>query len=334
MSFAMNAPAITDDALMHAICLDGVGGGRNLTWAEVQTWTPQQGALWLHLAYTSSQAQAWLNAQDGLPKIAIDALLMPETRPRAAGIKGSLLLTLRGIDHAPGAEADDMIEVRTFSDGIRTITTSRSRVLALGNIASDLEVGEGPRDAAAIVIELAAGLAQGMEEGINSITDQMDDYEDRVVAGEIAELRTALASARRVTIGLHRYLLPQRDALAHLALLKLAWLDDSAGLQIREVGDWIIRYIEDLDSVRDRAMVMHEELLNRVSEQINRRMYVLSVVAAIFLPLSFLTGLLGVNLGGLPGGGSADVYVFWVFCVILLAVVGLQALLFRWMRWF
>lgn len=330
----MNSPAISDDALIHAICFDGVGGGHDLAWEEVQAWTPQQGVLWLHLDYSNERVQQWLNAQDDLSKIVIDALLMQETRPRAVGIKGNLLLTLRGIDHAPGAEADDMIAVRTFSDGARVITTSRRRVLALDDIATDLGAGAGPQDAAAMVVAIASGLAQGMEDSINTITDQMDDYEDRVVSGEIEELRAALAEARRVTIGLHRYLLPQRDALAHLALTKLAWLDESAGLQIREVGDWIIRYIEDLDSVRDRAMVMHEELLNRVSEQINQRMYVLSVVAAIFLPLSFLTGLLGVNLGGLPGGGSGDVYAFWIFCVILLAVVGLQTLVFRWLKWF
>jgi hypothetical protein len=65
-------------------------------------------------------------------------------------------------------------------------------------------------------------------------------------------------------------------------------------LRIREVSDRLIRNIEDLDAVRGRAAVTQEELLSRLSEQMNSRMYVLSVVAAIFLPLGFLTGLLGI----------------------------------------
>jgi len=56
--------------------------------------------------------------------------------------------------------------------------------------------------------------------------------------------------------------------------------------------------IEDLDSARDRAVVTREELVNRLSEQLNMRMYVLSLVAAVFLPLGLLTGSLGINLAG------------------------------------
>lgn len=330
----MDTSAISDNGLIHAICLDGAGAGRSLSGNEVHAWTPQQGVLWLHLDYSDAQVQQWLGEQDDLPKIVVDALLMPETRPRAVSVRGALLLTLRGIDHSTNADAGDMIAVRMFSDGERLITTSRRRLLALDYIAAALQSGQGPENAAAMVAELASELASGMQDTIDRLEDLMDDHEDRMLSGEIHELRNTLAGVRRTSISLHRYLLPQRDALAHFALIKLTWMGEVSYLQIREVGDWVARYIEDLTAVRDRAVVVHEELLSRASEQVNRRMYVLSVVAAIFLPLSFLTGLLGVNLGGLPGGGSADVHAFWIFCALLLAVVGVQAVLFRWMKWF
>ena len=67
---------------------------------------------------------------------------------------------------------------------------------------------------------------------------------------------------------------------------------------MREVSDQLARYLEDLDEARDRAAVTQEELVNRLSEQMNNKMYILSIVAAIFLPLGFLTGLLGINVGG------------------------------------
>jgi len=65
---------------------------------------------------------------------------------------------------------------------------------------------------------------------------------------------------------------------------------------------------------------------------LNKNMYVLSVVAAIFLPLGFLTGLLGINVGGMPGADNTD--AFWIFCGLLVIVVGLQVLLFKKMKWF
>jgi zinc transporter len=70
-------------------------------------------------------------------------------------------------------------------------------------------------------------------------------------------------------------------------------------MHLREEADRVVRYVEDLDSARERAAVTQEELVNRVSEQINSRTYVLSVAAAIFLPLGFLTGLFGINVGGI-----------------------------------
>jgi len=77
-------------------------------------------------------------------------------------------------------------------------------------------------------------------------------------------------------------------------------LDREQAFEICEEGDRITRYLEDLDLVRERAMVAQEEILGRMAQQQNARMYVLSIVAAIFLPLSFLTGLFGMNVAGLP----------------------------------
>ena len=86
-----------------------------------------------------------------------------------------------------------------------------------------------------------------------------------------------------------------------------------------------------VDAVRERAAVTQEELLSRLSEQLNQRMYVLSIVAAVFLPLGFLTGLLGINVGGIPGADNAQ--AFWIFSGLLLIAVVIQLLVFRWKKW-
>jgi len=86
-----------------------------------------------------------------------------------------------------------------------------------------------------------------------------------------------------------------------------------------------------LDLVRERAIVMHEELLSRIAQEQNERMYVLSIVAAIFLPLSFVTGLLGMNVGGLPGVDSQLGFAGSVVVMVAVAV-GLIAF-FRGRKW-
>ena len=84
--------------------------------------------------------------------------------------------------------------------------------------------------------------------------------------------------------------------------------------------------------MRERVAVTQEELLSRLSDQMNTRMYVLSVVAAIFLPLGFLTGLLGVNVGGIPG--VENPWAFYLFVLFLVGIVVAQMLWFKRKKWF
>ena len=112
---------------------------------------------------------------------------------------------------------------------------------------------------------------------------------------------------------------------------KLSWFKSSYQMQLREISDRLVRHIEDIDAVRERAALAQEELLSRVSEQMNERMYVLSMVAAVFLPLGFFTGLMGINVGGMPGVENNE--AFWVVVALCVAVMLVLAVVFRWKRW-
>ena len=138
-------------------------------------------------------------------------------------------------------------------------------------------------------------------------------------------------SIRRESIALRRYLAPQREALAKLQNEKVSWLTDNDRARLREVSDQLVRIIEDLDSVRDRASVTQDELVSHLSDQMNARLYVLSLVAAIFLPLGFLTGLLGINVGGMPGVESG--LAFWIVTISMVVLVAVQIYVFRKKRW-
>ncbi|HBF99444.1 MAG TPA: zinc transporter ZntB, partial [Alphaproteobacteria bacterium] len=91
------------------------------------------------------------------------------------------------------------------------------------------------------------------------------------------------------------------------------------------------RFVEDLDAVRERSQIIQDELTTALSDKLNRNLYLLSIVAAIFLPLGFLTGLLGINVGGIPGTESP--YAFGIFSAILVLIVGLQVVIFRKLHW-
>lgn len=318
--------------LVHALLLDGEGGARNLTAAEVRAWQPQQGIIWLHFDFTASATRDWLERSLNLPEIVVDALLSEETRPRSTVIDKGLLMSLRGVNLNPGANPEDMVSIRLSAEENRIVSTRRRRLLSVEDLAESLLAGTGPATTADLLIELCDRLVWRVNGTVDQFEDEVADLESRSLEQEDNDLRRDLATLRRQTIAVRRYLAPQREALNRLSMEKLRWINDAHRMQIREITDRLIRNIEDLDALRERAGVTQEELTNRIAEQMNNRMYVLSIVAAIFLPLGTLTGLLGINVGGIPG--AEHPLDFPVFVILLVLIVAIEFVWFRHKKWF
>lgn len=320
-----------DSGLIYACLLDGKGSGKTVGWDDVTNWNPSQGLLWTHLEYSDEHIQQWLLNESGLDEITAEALLAEETRPRSIIIGDSLLLTLRGVNLNPGADPEDMVAVRLWSDGQRIITTRKRRLQVTAEITERIERGTGPETAGEFVDMLTDTLVELMANVVDELNDEVDAMEEMVLTMESYELRPKLAELRRRVIGLRRYLAPQREAMSRLFNEKVSWLNDMDRLRLRETADRSTRHIEDLDLIRERSIVVQEELMSRLSEKMDRTMYVLSIVAAIFLPLGFLTGLLGINVGGIPGSDYSGSFV--IFCLILIVVVAIQVWLFKRKKW-
>ena len=232
----------------------------------------------------------------------------------------------------PGSDPEDMVSIRAWVSKDRIITTRNRKLLSVADIMDSLKRGDGPRTSGQVIVELVYRLTMRMENSIEEIEDRVAQLEESIVEGGSHAVRRELSSIRREAIMLRRYIAPQREAVQKLGLEKQDWLEKEDNLRLREVADQLIRYVEDLDLARDRASVTQEELVSRLSEQMNTRMYVLSLIAAIFLPLGFLTGLLGINVGGLPGTENSQ--AFYMFVVFLVAVVIIQIIYFKKKNWF
>ncbi len=322
----------TTEGLIKAYLLDGKGGGKTMDWSGIRHWLPEQGVLWVHLDFTTLAVQHWLTRESALEEIVAEALIADDTRPRCDFIADGALISMRGVNSNPGADPEDMVSLRIFTDGQRVISTRRRKLLTIADIADALESGKGPRSAGGLIAEFAERMVERMSSVISELDDRIDQLEEAVLSGAGRELQHDLLDLRREILKLRRYISPQREALSHLHTSKSSWLSDDDRLLIREANDKVTRYLEDLDSARDRASVTHEALGNRLAEQMNSRMYVLSLVAALFLPLGFLTGLLGINVGGIPLAEDPD--GFFEIVIILAVVVAIQVAIFLRKKWF
>ena len=320
-----------DEGLVSAIILDGKGGGRFGGWDDVCGWSPDEGVLWLHLNYMNEEALQWLREESSLDSMTIEALTAEETRPRSFSHENNLAIVLRGVNLNPGADPDDMVSIRAWIEPSRIITVRRRRIMAIEDLRSALKEGSGPTDSGGFLAQLCDRLSERMSAVLSDMDDSVDDLEDQILQQESYGQRSAISDLRRQAIRLRRHLAPQKEVLLRLQTEKAEWLDEMNRRRIREVADCVTRYVEDLDSARERAAVMRDELEGRLAEQMSKTMYVLSIVAAIFLPLGLLTGLLGINVGGIPGADNP--LAFWEVCLLLVFVGILQILLFWKMKW-
>ncbi|MDH3665030.1 MAG: zinc transporter ZntB, partial [Alphaproteobacteria bacterium] len=187
---------------------------------------------------------------------------------------------------------------------------------------------KGPSD---FLVSLVDRLTSRMGPVIDDLDDRVDRLEDEVLTAQSASLRGQLSLLRRQAIMLRRYLAPQREAITHLYMELTGWLDERQHGQLREIGDRTIRYLEDLEAARERAAVIQEELHNRLSDQMNKTMYLLTIVAAVLLPPSLITGIFGINVGGMPGVESGFGFTAVILSIIVLATV--EIVLLRRLKW-
>jgi zinc transporter len=287
---------------------------------------------WLHFDYTQATTDKWLNEQSELNPLVITALLNDETRPRATALHDGILISLRGVNLAPNSDPEDMVSIRLWCTKDKVISTRRRTLLSTRDIATELDNGEGPQNSSEFIVNLTENLIIRMTNTIYEIEEKVAEIEEKLLVSSHYALRTELSDLRRQIISLRRYLSPQREAMTQLLSDKISLFSMESKIQLRETTDHLTRFIEELDSVKDRAVVCQEEVSNNLTEQMNNRMFVLSIVSAVFLPLGFLTGLLGINVGGIPGADNH--YAFLIFILILITVVAAQVWIFRKKKWF
>lgn len=315
------------EGLICAFHVGPKGKARPLAWEDIHSAEKRSGWTWIHINRRARNASHWLRTTAGLEPHIARALLSDESRPRCDVTAVGMLLILRGVNLNPDALPEDMVSIRLWIEPHRVISSRGLPILAINDIREAYLRSEGPESIGDLLVVLANGLVQRMSGVIDELDAQIDSFE--AASNEIlaSEARTQLLQLRRRAILLRRYILPQRETLGQLAAARTTLFSDFQRPPLREAADHISRLVEDLDGLRERAAVVQDEISTHLAEQMNSAMYRLSIVATIFLPLSLFTGLLGINVGGIPGADWPG--AFWVVCALMLVMMGVTLWLIR-----
>lgn len=313
--------------------LDGEGGARPIEWEEAQEWKPAlpDEVLWLHVDRSCPGLCDWLQAVLKVPEPSAELLTSDQTRPRAFRENGALVATLRDLNFNPGSEPEDMISMQLWSDGHRLITLRRIPQQSPNEVRDQLDQGVGPRDAGAMITQIVELMMDHLSLAINEINDMIDRLEDDADDVSLRDRARQIADIRRECLALQRHLSPQHEALEQIGREAPEWFEPHDRREILESIARLRRHLDDINISKESALVLQDELRSRSQAISQEATYKLGVMAGVFLPLTFFTGLLGSNVAGIPLADHP--LAFWgVVCACALITLAIMAVFWR-LRW-
>lgn len=315
-------------ALVTAWNFDGKGGGSELNLGDL-TKAPTGGLLWLHLDRTEADVLEIISRVLDLSDEVSDCLFTAFTRPRCEVFPDGYLINLRGVNLNPGNNPVDMIAARMWI-GESVILSLRSMpMMAFNDLRRALASGKGPKDKGDFLVFVSDQLTDRLGLIIDKTDTAVSRFEetphlDQPMENSITEEMQNLAR-------LNRYVLPQQQALLKLSNLDVEWLNERQRRGLRQSLDSVTLYLEELNELKERTKILSDRLIKQSSNRIEHTMYMLSVIAGIFLPLGFLTGLLGINVGGMPG--VEDKNAFWIVSLIIIVIGIAEFAYFKLRKW-
>lgn len=267
-----------------------------------------------------------------IPVAAMNAMTASETRPRCTVFGDGALINLRGRGEQDAHDADPLVSLRIWAQSGRVITLSYRRLGVIDDVMDQMRGGT-LNDPGDVIAALAVAITDALDPDIAALGDQLDAIESAMDDTRAVHVRAKVSRIRATAISYRRFIAPQRQAVERLTTAQTSWLEADDRLHLQEAADRCARMAEELEAVRERAALTHEGLTDLRAEHMNRQALILAIVALIFLPLTFITGLLGMNVQGIPYAHAP--WAFWGvvgFCAAVAVGVGGWFVATNWLQ--
>lgn len=308
--------------------VDSVGRMEELAWQDMDAaLAAEENVVWLHFNQTDPGARDWIQRSDHIPATGKAMLLGADTHMRIE-VCGDGLAGIVGDLHHEFAEQSDKLDVlRLYLDNRCLISARREPLQAVEKLRRSIGEGLKVERPVAIVSQFLHHVTDTLNDLLLELASDIDELEDEVLAGKIADRVPELARIRRIAVRLRRHMVPQQHALVSLLSRLPRWIGADGAAGLRNAIERLSALGHDLDLVQERARLLSDQLSGRLMEATNRNLYMLSIVTTIFLPMTLVTGIFGINLGGLPG--TQEPFGFWWGVAIMLALGAATLIMLR-----
>jgi zinc transporter len=292
----------------------------------------RSGFVWLHFTLTDVRAREWIAHSPILPPEAAEFLLAADPRIRLDRFGAGIFGVLADLHHDFDLDPESLGVVRFYARSGLVISARRHPLRAVDRLRREVIGGVNIASPVIWLAHLLEHLAETFATLITDLGEQVDGIEDRILAGHFHQEGAGLGRARRLMSRLRRHLNAERHELADITSQLPSWSDPGDSDELQRAVGRLDSFGQDLDLLYERGRLLQEEIASRLSEATNRNLYVLSIVTTIFLPMTLIVGLFGINVGGMPWLQNAE--GFWWVVLGMLATAVVTFLFLHWRRLF
>ncbi len=267
-------------------------------------------AYWMHFEQPSKNLQQQLIKKLNIPKIACTILFSEEARSRCVRFENTYILVVQGIELSTISSYQEVPSLRFWITPQGLLSISTAKLQAVQDVQAALETFPD-LDPMLCLITLLEYVISYMEE----VTYHLDEELNKIETGlELTDrITVSIMNIRQEIVRLRRNVLPQRDAITLLSNKVEA--SPSVENSLKELNNSMIRQAETLEMLRERAIIIQDNLTNQIGEISNRRMYLLTVIMLIFTPSFFIMSLFSMYLP-IPGMNSA--WTWWIIVIFII----------------
>ena len=285
--------------------------------------------IWIDIIQPNLEDMQWLKNAFAFHELALEDVLNNETRPKQELYDEVLFTVFGAISLQPDADELSTVNLNIFLTPKFIVTAHGEPLKSTRTVRHLVQTRPGLLDKGAdhLYHHLLDGVIDRYFDVLDHIEEDIDEIEESLFEAKNQALQEPIFQAKRKVTTLKRSIGPKRTALRELVQGEFPQISPERQLHLRDVLDHVRRIDDMLESYRELLNSLMASYMTKISNQMNEVMKLMSIIATIMLPLSFLTGLFGMNFAKMPG--LTWDFGFWTLLLVMVGLVGGMLWFFR-----
>ena len=291
-----------------------------IAWLDKHAQELSAGFIWLHFNLAQTGAEKWMRTHLNLPEVFFETLGDGSRSTRIEDVADHLISVVNDVAFKFSFEPSEIATLWSCVNQRLFVSARAHPLRSTDQLRLAVKNGESFQSSMALLTHLMHDQGEVLVQIVRDATSQVDYIEDELLVGSFKNKRADLGKLRRVLVRLQRLLAPEPAALFRFLHQPPAWISQSDLDELRQSTEEFSLVITDLTALQERIKLLQEEIAAQLSEQTNRSLFTLTIVTVLALPINIITGLLGMNVGGIPLAQSTHGF-FVIACIVVVFVV-------------